>query len=77
MIARAIESERQKHGRDCVAHLCQAAGLSRAAFYRLRSAPATESEGDVQLRGQIQAVALAWPAYGYRRITAEVAAGAA
>lgn len=72
MIARTIEEQRQKHGRGCVARLCQAAGLSRAAFYRLRFAPAAEPEQDVELRSHIQAVALAWPAYGYRRITAEL-----
>jgi putative transposase len=52
-----------------VSALCQMTGLSRAGYYRWRLAPpATPVE--MELRGQLQQVALAWPAYGYRRITA-------
>ncbi len=72
MIARAIEAARREHGPGYVRRLCDAARLPRASFYRLRPAAATASEADVELRGHIHAVALAWPAYGYRRITAEL-----
>jgi len=49
--------------------MCALTGVSRAGFYRRgvrsRSAP-------VELRDQVQRVALEWPTYGSRRITAEL-----
>jgi putative transposase len=51
--------------------LCQMTGLSRAGFYRWRMPrPATPVE--MELRDEMQKVALEWPAYGYRRITREL-----
>jgi putative transposase len=51
--------------------LCQMTGLSRAGFYRWRMPPqATPVE--MEIRDQMQKVALESPAYGYRRITAEL-----
>ena len=51
--------------------LCQITGLSRAGYYRFRrrheSAPV-----DMSVRNQIQHIALRWPAYGYRRVHAEL-----
>lgn len=51
--------------------LCQVVGLSRAGYYRFRrhheSKPAA-----MTLRNQIQHIALRWPAYGYRRVHAEL-----
>jgi transposase InsO family protein len=51
--------------------MCQLARVSRAGWYRH---PTTEplARQDVELRDQIQKIALAWPAYGSRRITAEL-----
>lgn len=51
--------------------LCQMTGLSRAGFYRSRMAPQT-TPVEMELRDQMQKVALEWPAYGYRRITHEL-----
>lgn len=48
---------------------CRALELPRATYYR-RLKPTAEA--DVALRSLIQQVALEWPAYGYRRITAEL-----
>jgi len=48
--------------------LCQMAGLNRAGFYRWR-APRQATPVEMELRDQMQKVALQWPAYGYRRIT--------
>jgi putative transposase len=48
--------------------LCQMTGLSRAGFYRWR-VPRLASPVGMELRDQMQKVALQWPAYGYRRIT--------
>lgn len=51
--------------------LCQAAGVSRAGYYRfLRRAEGKET--DVDLRSEMQKIALQWPAYGYRRIHREL-----
>ncbi len=51
--------------------LCRAAGVSRAGYYRflLRVQP---QESAMDLRSQIQQIALRWPAYGYRRVHAEL-----
>ncbi len=52
-----------------VAVTCRALELPRSTYYR-HLQPRTAV--DVCLRDAIQQVALAWPAYGYRRITAEL-----
>jgi putative transposase len=54
-----------------VSALCQMTGLSRAGFYRWR-APRPATPVEMEIRDQMQKVALESPAYGYRRITAEL-----
>jgi putative transposase len=51
--------------------LCQMTGLSRAGYYRWKRPPVV-STVETELRHEMQQVALQWPAYGYRRITAEL-----
>ena len=51
--------------------LCQMTGLNRAGFYRWR-APQQSTPVEMEIRDQMQQVALEWPAYGYRRITSEL-----
>jgi putative transposase len=51
--------------------LCQMTGLSRAGFYRWRT-PRQATPVEMDLRDQLQKVALESPVYGYRRITAEL-----
>ena len=51
--------------------LCEMTGLSRAGFYRWRT-PRHVIPVEMQLRDQMQRIAVEWPAYGYRRITAEL-----
>jgi putative transposase len=51
--------------------LCQMTGLNRAGFYRWR-APRQITPVEMEIRDQMQKVALEWPAYGYRRITIEL-----
>ena len=46
-------------------------GLSRAGFYRWRL-PRQATPVEMELRDEMQKVALEWPAYGYRRIAAEL-----
>jgi putative transposase len=54
-----------------VTALCQMTGLSRAGYYR-SLVPRLASPVEMELRDQIQRVALISPAYGYRRITVEL-----
>lgn len=54
-----------------ISHLCAAVGLSRATLYRYRDC-GKSVDPDITLRDQIQRIALEWPAYGYRRITAQL-----
>ena len=51
--------------------LCQMTGLNRAGFYRWRM-PRQATPVEMEIRDQMQKVALESPAYGYRRITAEL-----
>jgi len=51
--------------------LCQMTGLNRAGFYRWR-VPRQATPVEMELRDQMQKVALDSPAYGYRRITCEL-----
>lgn len=51
--------------------LCQLGKISRAGFYRWRNA-SPEIDTDIELRDAIQRIALEWPCYGWRRITAEL-----
>jgi putative transposase len=51
--------------------LCQMTGLNRAGFYRWRM-PHQATPVEMELRDQMQKVALESPAYGYRRITSEL-----
>jgi transposase InsO family protein len=54
-----------------VMRLCQALHLSRATFYRYRKA-GEPVEPNIALLDQIQRLALEFPSYGYRRITAQL-----
>lgn len=54
-----------------VQQLCALAKVSRAGFYRWRHAPAA-ADADIDLRDEIQRVALEWPCYGSRRVKAEL-----
>lgn len=51
--------------------MCELGQVSRAGWYR-RSSEASKPAGDVELRSEVQKIALEWPAYGSRRITAEL-----
>lgn len=52
--------------------LCRLARVSRAGFYRWQGAPPPAVERDVDLRDEIQRIALESPSYGWPRITAEL-----
>ena len=54
-----------------VAALLETLSLARATHYRHLANPLL-ADPDMELRDHIQRVALEWPQYGYRRITAEL-----
>lgn len=54
-----------------VAAICETLALSRATHYR-HQIGAPQPDPDSELRDHVQRIALKWPAYGYRRITAEL-----
>jgi putative transposase len=54
-----------------VSRLCRITGLSRAGYYRFRRHHESKPTA-MQLRDEIQNIALRWPAYGYRRVHAEL-----
>lgn len=51
--------------------LCHLSGVSRAGFYRWRQSP-EEIDTDIDLRDEIQQIALEWPSYGWRRVRKEL-----
>jgi putative transposase len=51
--------------------LCELAAVSRAGFYRWQSAEAP-ADPDLDLRDEIQRIAVEWPCYGWRRVHAEL-----
>lgn len=54
-----------------VASVFESLALSRATHCRIEAKTAS-SDPDIQLRDYIQRLALQWPCYGYRRITAQL-----
>jgi putative transposase len=54
-----------------VERLCALAAVSRAGFYRHRST-AAEPDPNLDLRDEIQRIAVEWPCYGWRRVHAEL-----
>ena len=57
-----------------VVGMCEGAGFSRAGYYRFLD-PEKPAPADLDLRDEMQKIALEWPSYGSRRITAELKAG--
>jgi transposase InsO family protein len=53
--------------------MCEAAGFSRSGYYRFLD-PVKPARLDMDLRDEIQKIALEWPCYGSRRITEELKA---
>lgn len=51
--------------------LCHLSGVSRGGFYRWRQSP-EEIDSDIDLRDEIQQIALEWPSYGWRRVRKEL-----
>jgi putative transposase len=56
-----------------VAGMCEIAGFSQVGYYRFRD-PVNPVAADMELRDEIQKIALEWPSYGSRRISQELKA---
>jgi putative transposase len=54
-----------------IERMCELGQVSRAGWYRQGADP-QPGDHDLKLRDEIQKIALEWPAYGSRRITAEL-----
>lgn len=54
-----------------IQRMCELGQVSRAGWYRREASP-QPADHDLELRDEIQKIALEWPAYGSRRITAEL-----
>jgi putative transposase len=57
-----------------VVRMCEVAGFSRAGYYRFLD-PEKPAPADMDLRDEIQKIALEWPSYGSRRIQRELKDG--
>jgi putative transposase len=55
-----------------VKRMAELTQVSRAGFYRFDKEAETRLDPDLDLRDAIQRIALEWPSYGRRRITAEL-----
>jgi transposase InsO family protein len=51
--------------------MCEVAGFSRAGYYRFLD-PEKPAPADMDLRDELQKIALEWPSYGSRRMTREL-----
>jgi putative transposase len=56
-----------------VVQMCELAGFIRSGYYRFLD-PVKPARADIDLRHEIQKIALEWPCYGSRRITEELKA---
>ena len=54
-----------------VAGMCEVAGFSRAGYYRFLD-PEKPAPADMDLRDEIQKIAVEWPSYGSRRMKREL-----
>jgi putative transposase len=71
-VFRKIEEEVNGGSSLTVKRMVELAQVSRASFYRLDNETESGPDPDMDLRDSIQRIALEWPSYGWRRITAEL-----
>jgi putative transposase len=71
-VFRKIEEEVNGGSSLTVKRMVEMAQVSRASFYRFDNETESGPDPDMDLRDSIQRIALEWPSYGWRRITAEL-----
>jgi putative transposase len=71
LVYERIEKEMSLATPLSLTRMCAINGVSRAGFYRWSQAP-EPIDRDLELRDEMQRIALEWPCYGWRRITAEL-----
>ena len=54
--------------------MCEVAGFGRAGYYRFQNPPEKPAPLEMELREDMQKVAVEWPSYGSRRMTRELRA---
>ena len=75
-VARALEVHpsdlhRWRRELQSIVQMCESAGFSRAGYYRFLG-PLKPAPADMDLRDEIQKIAVEWPCYGSSRITVEL-----
>jgi transposase InsO family protein len=68
-----VEKEVSTETRLSVVRMCEVAGFSRAGYYRFQD-PEKPAPMDMDLREEMQKIAVEWPSYGSRRMTRELKA---
>jgi transposase InsO family protein len=66
-----INDYRQKHPEASVRQMCQMLGISRSWLYE-KPVPTEPTQEATSLRDAIERLCLAFPGYGYRRVTAQL-----
>ena len=68
-----ITQAKQEHPEASVRRLCQIFGVNRSWYLQQRvPASAASLEEDTKLRDAVERLCLAFPGYGYRRVTAQL-----
>lgn len=69
----ALARQHSKPNGLTISQICRSLSLSRTGYYRaVQDRPDADEPDELELRDQIQRIAMEWPRYGYRRITAEL-----
>ncbi len=71
MVTGFIHCQSQEPDHLPIARMCELVQLPRRSYYNLIGSVQPESP-HIELRDQLQRIALEWPSYGYRRITHEL-----
>lgn len=66
-----ISAAQQAHPQLSIQQLCRLLGVSRSWFYNRGTQPVSDPDA-VALRDAIEAITLAFPGYGYRRVTRQL-----
>lgn len=71
MITDFIQCQSQESGQLPITRMCELVELPRRSYYHLLGQTQPE-DSYIEMRDQIQQIAVEWPSYGYRMMTAEL-----